>query len=388
MARNYRDEFSMALFNQKRRPTLDPSEFERLFLEVKSDDTKVRDAAIERIALANLGLVISIAKRYVVRGLPLSDLVQEGLIQLITRAIPGFDITRENTFSTYATPSLKRAFGKACAEKGEGKLVYLPAYIRYKEYLVAKAKREFLASLGRSPDAKEIHAILQTYESKTARRITVQEIDKIINSPSLETVSLSQPPSESRAPRVEEKMLARNDGNETDSPAMAAEQFGILSERLNEELRQMTIKERDTIVNRFGLSSGIPRTLDTVGGLYGLTRERIRQIERSVIRRIAKRWKMTYDAVKETLISLCEMGFRTQLQNNPKLTTKMPSTHVSSQVLSEHAVVLQDAKYVVKPARTLAARLDIDEETAQLAVEACAREGAFAFVEGCDAIRL
>ncbi len=388
MARIYRDEFSTALFIKKRSPKLGPGEVERLFLEVGSEDPKIRAAAIERIALANIGLVISIAKRFVTRGLPLADLVQEGLIYLITKGIPHFDLSRDNAFSTYATPGLKHVFGKACAEKGEGKLVYIPSQIRNKEYSVAKAKREFRASLGRSPDAQEIRAILQTYESKSARRITVEEINKINDSLSRETISLSQPPPDSRGPFVEYKIIARRDGYETEMPAMAAEQFRVLSERLKEELLQMTVKERDMIVNRFGLSNGIHRTLETVGGIYGLTRERIRQIERSVIRRIAKRWRMTDDAVKSSLISLGEMGFRTQLQNNPKLTTKIPSTHVSSQVLSEHAVILRDAKYVVKPARTLAARLDIDEETAQLAVEACAREGAFAFVDGCDAIRL
>jgi RNA polymerase sigma factor (sigma-70 family) len=388
MTQHYREEFSAALFAKKRHPMLDPGDVERLFLEVNGENPKLRAAAIENIALANIGLVINLAKRYVARGLPLVDLVQEGLIQLVTKIIPHFDFSRGYKFSTYAVFGLRRAFSMACAEKGEGKPYYLPAHVRYKENMVALAQSEFIATIGRRPDAEEIHALLQTHESDIIKKLSVDAIDGIINSSHRVVFSLSRPAYEFNETSIEEILLVNYNAHEADNAVMASEQFRIWSTRLDEELPRMKAKERETIINRFGLANGVPRTLETVGELYGLTRERIRQIERSAIRRIAKRWRLTPEATREALSSLCEMGFRTRLQNNPRLKTKTPSAREASRVLSEHAVVLRDGTYVVKPARTLAARMGIDEETARMAVEACAKQGSFKFVDGCDAVRL
>lgn len=388
MTRFNGESHSMPAFFKKRHPRLGPFEVERLFLEVKSEDPTVRNAAIERIALSNIGLVISIAKGYVSDGLPLMDLVQEGMIQLITKTIPSFDLKRGVKFSTYATPSLRHIFSRACAEKGYKRPYFIPDRVRYVEHTVAIARAEFYKTLGRWPDPDEIFALLQTRESRVAKAITKHEIRSIVHASHGEAVSLSQPAFEDDGPVLEERMLIDHKDRGAECSAINSEELARWSKRLHTVLQTLPQRQREIIIFRFGLADQVPKTLKAVGEILGLTRERVRQVEWKAIERIAKKWKMPGESVRNILVSLRELGFSAQVHDIDMVPMEIPSTRISFKVLIEHAVALTDGKYVVKPARTLAARLRIDEETAQLAVQACAREGAFALVDGCDAVRL
>ena len=382
------ESYSMPAFFKKRHPRLDPCEAERLFVEVRSEDPTVRRAAIERIALANIGLVIKIAKGYASKGLPLMDLVQEGLIHLVTKTIPTFDLNRGTAFSTYAAPALRHTFHRACAEKGYEKPYLIPEHVRYVENAIATAQAEFYKTLGRWPDPDEIFALLQMRGSKVIKAITKQEIERIVHASRLAVLSLSQPASEDDGPVLEERMLIDSRDQGAECAAINSEELDRWSRRLYAVLQTLPQRERDTIVFRFGLADQFPKTLEAVGEILGITRERVRQLEWKAIGRIVKKWRIPTKAVREMLFSLRELGFTVQIHDMERVLTKIPSTQISSKVLTEHAIALADGKYVVRPARTLAARLRIDEQAAQIAVETCAKEGAFAFVEGCDAVRL
>ncbi|MBU1908405.1 sigma-70 family RNA polymerase sigma factor [Patescibacteria group bacterium] len=388
MTRFNGESYSMPAFLKKRYSKLDPYEVERLFLEAKSEDPTVRRAAIEHLALANIGLVISIAKGYVSNGLPLMDLVQEGMIQLITKAIPTFDPSRGTKFSTYTVPALRHTFTRACAEKSYNRPFTIPEHVRYVKHAVATARAEFYKTLGRWPDTDEIFALLQTRESNVIKAISKQEIERIVHTSRMDVLSLTQPAFEDDGPVLEERMLMDFGDQGAECVAINSEELACWSKRLRTVLQSLPERERETIVFRFGLADQVPKKLEAVGKILGVTRERIRQLEWKAIGRMVKKWRIPSESVRNILISLRELGFTVQIQSTKPVPTEIPSTQISSRVLTEHAVALADGKYVVRPARTLAVRLNIDENTAQIAVETCAKEGAFAFVDGCDAIRL
>jgi RNA polymerase nonessential primary-like sigma factor len=227
----------------------------------------VRDgeAARGHLLEANLRLVVSLAKRYTGRGMPLLDLIQEGNLGLI-RAMEKFDYAKGFKFSTYATWWIRQAITRGMAD--QSRTIRLPVHLVEQVNKLARIKREMHQNLGREATDEELAA-----ESG----IPVEKINDLLEH-SRDPVSLDMPVgSEEEAPL--------GDFIE-DAEAMSAEN-AVIAELLHTDIRTVlaTLDEREhqVIRLRFGLDDGQPRTLDQIGKLFGLSRERVRQIEREVM---------------------------------------------------------------------------------------------------------
>jgi RNA polymerase nonessential primary-like sigma factor len=230
----------------------------------------VRDgeAARSHLLEANLRLVVSLAKRYTGRGMPLLDLIQEGNLGLI-RAMEKFDYAKGFKFSTYATWWIRQAITRGMAD--QSRTIRLPVHLVEQVNKLARIKRELHQSLGREASDEELAA-----ESG----IPVEKINDLLEH-SRDPVSLDMPVgSEEEAPL--------GDFIE-DAEAMSAEN-SVIAELLHTDIRSVlaTLDEREhqVIRLRFGLDDGQPRTLDQIGKLFGLSRERVRQIEREVMAKL------------------------------------------------------------------------------------------------------
>jgi len=229
----------------------------RLFREVR-----------ETLVSANLKLVVSIANKYQGRGLSLLDLIQEGNIGLM-RATEGFSHERGFKFSTYATWWIRQAITRALAN--QAKLIRIPVHLSEANYKLRRAAQSLLQEQGYSPDPKEV-----------AKRAglplkAVREAGRILNEP----VSLSQPIGEDGETRLEELIADRT----IPSPSMAAEGREI-SQRIGEVLHTLTPREEKVIRMRFGLGMDRDHTLEEVGQVLSVTRERIRQIEHRALKKL------------------------------------------------------------------------------------------------------
>ena len=259
------DSVRMYLKEIGRVPLLSADEEVALALRIQEGDTEAK----QELAEANLRLVVSIAKRYVGRGTQFLDLIQEGNMGLM-KAVEKFDHTKGFKFSTYATWWIRQAITRAIAD--QARTIRIPVHMVETINKLVRVQRQLLQDLGREPTPEEIGAEMDLPTEK------VREILKIAQEP----VSLETPIGEEDDSHLGDFIEDDNATSPADHTA-----YALLKEQLDEVLEQLTDREENVLRLRFGLDkNGEIRTLEQVGQVFGVTRERIRQIEAKALRKL------------------------------------------------------------------------------------------------------
>lgn len=258
------DPVRMYLKEIGRVPLLSADDEVELAMRIKNGD----EDAKRRLAEANLRLVVSIAKRYVGRGMLFLDLIQEGNMGLI-KAVEKFDHNKGFKFSTYATWWIRQAITRAIAD--QARTIRIPVHMVETINKLIRVSRQLLQELGREPTPEEIAAEMELSVEK------VREIMKIAQEP----VSLETPIGEEDDSHLGDFI----EDQEALAPADAAA-YELLKEQLEDVLDTLTEREENVLRLRFGLDDGRTRTLEEVGKVFGVTRERIRQIEAKALRKL------------------------------------------------------------------------------------------------------
>lgn len=249
---------------------LSPEEEQDVARKMVEGDEATREAARKRMSEANLRLVVSIAKRYVGRGMQLLDLIQEGNLGLM-KAVEKFDYTKGYKFSTYATWWIRQSITRAIAD--QARTIRIPVHMVETINKLIRVNRQLAQELGRDPTPAEIAKEMGISESK------VREIIKIAQEP----VSLESPIGEEEDSHLGDFL----EDDKTPPPSQIVAE-SMMKQTLSDVLHMLTPREEQVIRMRYGLDDGQQRTLEEVGKAFNVTRERIRQIEVKALRKIKR----------------------------------------------------------------------------------------------------
>lgn len=249
-------------------PLLSVEEEMVLARKISDPDANIRKEAAKKMAESNLRLVVSIAKRYMGRGMQLLDLIQEGNLGLL-RAVEKFDYQKGFKFSTYATWWIRQAITRSIAD--QARTIRIPVHMVETINRLIKTQRKLVQELGREPKPEEVAKIMS---------LPVSKVREIMNF-ALEPVSMEIPIGDEDDSHLGDFLQDFN----AKVPVNFAMDV-LLHDQLIEVIKSLTEREQKVILLRFGLEDGKPRTLEEVGKVFGITRERIRQIEAKALRKL------------------------------------------------------------------------------------------------------